>query len=406
MWRSPFDMMTLDEIEAKLAATSRFSMALPADVIAAGQRIRAEHDARANDENLPLEERLQAAFRPFNRAARPWRYLQLFVAGWPPFHDPAVAARVLVEQWSDFDAIPHELFVDLVFPQLSSALKVAMNAGARTLLDDLPDPFLAWRGQDEGAPLGLSWATDPVTAESFARGNRVTENPRPVVHRARIAKADVAFACVDHSVRAVILRRPPAEWETTTSLGFGLRLVKLKRGRPSTAELDRRNAYAEYLQRIKTGSPPPGGWPLVQTELSKRVPEKRDVGRPHDVDPSAPYEQQFERKLVERFIGNAAWLLRIEKDNYRRRAQVGRYVPARECDKFLEEILAQLLPEFLRLGSKFGDRFGEKFLDQVEFLKRMVGGEDDSLNLRDDRLDDDRWNFKKKLWPEKGTWTR
>jgi hypothetical protein len=170
-----------------------------------------------------------------------------------------------------------------------------------------------------------------------------------------------------------------------------------KRGRPSKADAEREASYAEYVERITTGSPPPGGWPLVQCDFSVQVPKQRNVGRPYDVDPSAPYEQQFEKKLVERFIGNAAWLLRIMKDNYRKQAQAGKYVPARECDKFLEEILAQLLPEFLRLGSKLGDRFGKKFLDQVEELKRLVCGADDSLCLRDDRLDDDRWNFKQKI---------
>ena len=121
-FRVSFGMTMLDEIEAKLAAAASgyFGMALPADAVEVGQRIRAEQESFANDESLPLEERLQAAFRAFNRAARPWRYLQLFVQGLAArFRDPAVAARVLVEQWSDFDAIPHALFVDLVFPHLS-----------------------------------------------------------------------------------------------------------------------------------------------------------------------------------------------------------------------------------------------------------------------------------------------
>ena len=62
--------------EAKLAAaaSSYFGMALPADAVEVGERLRAEQDALANNESLPLEERLQAAFRPFNGAARPWRY--------------------------------------------------------------------------------------------------------------------------------------------------------------------------------------------------------------------------------------------------------------------------------------------------------------------------------------------
>jgi hypothetical protein len=270
-------MMTLDEIEAKLAATafSYFGMALRADVVEVGQRIRAEQDARANNENLPLEERLQAAFLPFNRAARPWRYLQLFVADWPPFHDPAVAACVLVEQWSDFDAIPHALFVDLVFPHLSpEALTDAMNAKARVFLDRLSDPFDAWRGQDEGVPLGLSWATDPTTAEFFACGHPGMENPRPIVYQAHIAKADVAFACADQSERGIIVRRPPAIWKTM-SLGFDPTIVKRKRGRPSKGELARREAYAEYLRRLRAG-PLPEEAPLVEQEWPERQPQPLD----------------------------------------------------------------------------------------------------------------------------------
>lgn len=151
-----------------------------------GQRIRSEQDALANDESLSLEDRLEAAFRAFNRAARPWRYLQLFVAGWPPFRDAAVAACVLVKQWSDFDAIPHAWFVDLVFPRLPpEVLMAAMGPEARKFLDDLPDPFAAWRGQEDGKPPGLSWATDHVTAEIFARGHSGMENPRPVVYQAQ-----------------------------------------------------------------------------------------------------------------------------------------------------------------------------------------------------------------------------
>jgi hypothetical protein len=265
-------MTTLDEIEAKLAAiaSSYFGMALPADAVEMRKGIRAEQDALANDESLEVEERLHAAFGPFDRVERPLRYLQLFVIGWPPFRDPAVAARVLVEQWNDFDAIPHELFVDLVFPHLSpELLKGAMNAEARKFLDDLPDPFLAWRGQDEGKPPGLSWATDPVTAEGFARGNRVTENPRPMVYHARIAKADVAFACADHSERGVILRRPPAKLKKTP--GFDATIVKRKRGRPSQDELALREARAGYLRWLKAG-PLPEEAPLIQQEWPERQP--------------------------------------------------------------------------------------------------------------------------------------
>ena len=399
-------MTILDEIEAKLAAaaSSHFGMALPADAVEVGQRLRVEQDALANEEDLPLEDRLQAAFRALNRTARPWRYLQLFVSGWLPFRDPAVAARVLVEQWSDFDAIPVELFVDLVFPHLSpETLMGAMNAEARKFLDHLPDPFLACRGQDEGMPSGLSWATDPATAECFARGHRGMENPRPAAYQARIVKGDVAFVCIDGRERAIILRRPPVELSTAPAR-FDARIVMRKRGRPSKAELERDRAYAEYLQRIKTCSPPPGGWPLVQPEPSARVPKKRDVGRPYDVDPRAPFELQFGKKLVERFISNAAWLLRFEKDRYRSKAGDRKYVLAHDTDKLLEKIIAQLLPEVLRLESEFRKEAEQRFLDprfpdkrfldkrflqrirdQVETLQRMVGDENDQLYGRDDR---------------------
>jgi hypothetical protein len=277
-------MTTLDEIEAKLAAAvSRYlGKPLPPDLAEAGQRARAEQDARANDEKLSLEERLQAAFRPFNRAARPWRYLQLFVADWPLFHDPAVAARVLVEQWSDFDAIPHAPFVDLVFPRLShEALTAAMNAEARKFLDDLPDPFPAYRGQDEGAPLGLSWATERAAVEAFAHGHSVMENPRPTIYCARIAKADVAFVCADRNDqqvfldRDVILRRPPTVWKITPEIEPTI--VKRKRGRPSKRELARQEAYAGYLRRLKAGPRPEEGV-LIQQERPKRErrpPDKR-----------------------------------------------------------------------------------------------------------------------------------
>jgi hypothetical protein len=168
-----------------------------------------------------------------------------------------------------------------------------------------------------------------------------------------------------------------------------------KRGRPSKADAEREAAYAEYLERIITGSPPPGGWPLVETDRSVRVPEARKVGRPADVDPRAraPFEQQYEKNFVERFIGHAAWVLRFEKKRYRRQEGAGKYVPADKCDKMLERILSQLPPEFLRLASKFANKLDKRFLDQVEALKRMVGTEDDRLYLRDD----DRRKLKERI---------
>src|SRR6516165_8796910 len=45
-----------------------------------------------------------------------------------------------------------------------------------------------------------------------------------------------------------------------------------KRGRPSKADAEREASYAEYVERITTGSPPPGGWPLVQCDFSVQVP--------------------------------------------------------------------------------------------------------------------------------------
>jgi hypothetical protein len=116
---------------------------------------------------------------------------------------------LLVAKWSGFDAIRHDWFVELVWPHLSREVLIgATSAKAREFFDSLPDPFLAWRGQDAGKPLGISWTTDRATASTFARGHRSILNPRPVVYEARIAKADVAFACVDRDEHEVTLRRP------------------------------------------------------------------------------------------------------------------------------------------------------------------------------------------------------
>lgn len=203
-------MTTLEDIEGALSATmSRdLSMVVPADMVELRRRWRAEQDALADDDSLPLEERIEAAFR-CNSNQRPLQYLRLFKKGWGPFRDPAVAARVLVEEWSSFDAIRHDWFVDLVLPHLSRELLIgAMSAKARAFLDGLPNPFFAWRGQDARKPLGLSWTTDLDTASSFARGHRTILNPRPAVYKASIAKADVAFACADQDEHELTLRRP------------------------------------------------------------------------------------------------------------------------------------------------------------------------------------------------------
>jgi hypothetical protein len=210
---------TLDEIEAALfaAVSSDFGGALPPELVERKRRWRAEQDALADDESLPLEHRIEAAFR-CNSDQRPLQYLRLFKKGWGPFRDPAVAARVLVEKWSGFDAIRHDWFVELVLPHLSrEVLMGAMRAEARAFLDDLPDPFLAWRGQDAGKRLGLSWTVDRATAYTFARGHRSILNLRPAVYNARIAKADVAFACVERDEHEVTLRRllPLHESEVT-----------------------------------------------------------------------------------------------------------------------------------------------------------------------------------------------
>ena len=281
----------------------------------------------------------------------------------------------------------------------------AMSGEARAFLDDLPDPFLAWRGQDGGKPPGLSWATDPATAEVFARGNRGMENRLPTVYSTRVAKADVAFACADHSERGVTLRRPPAGWKTTTTttLGFDPTIVKRKRGRPSKAELDRAKAkldrdtaYAEYLERITTGCRRPeiGRW---SNGIVGAVPKSEMWGDLMTWTLALHLTSNLRRSSSSASLAMRRGCSEFEKDRYRMRPNAGRYVPARECDELLEKILAQLLPEFLRLGSNLGDRFGKKFLDQVEALKQMVNDEDDSVCLWDDRSDDDRWKFKQQI---------
>jgi hypothetical protein len=175
-------MTTLEDIEGTLSATmSRdFYMVAPAEMVELRQRWRVEQDALGDDDGLPLEERIEAAFRWCNSDQRPLQYLRLFKTGWGPFRDPAVAARVLVAKWSGFDAIRHDWFVELVWPHLSREVLIgATSAKAREFFDSLPDPFLAWRGQDARKPLGISWTTDRATAGTFARVTSLHLEPAP-----------------------------------------------------------------------------------------------------------------------------------------------------------------------------------------------------------------------------------
>jgi hypothetical protein len=203
---------TLEDIEEALCATmsSDIDMLLPAEMVESRRRWRAKQDALAGDDSLPLEDRTKAAFR-WNSDQRPLQYLRLFKKGWGPFRDPAVAARVLVENWSGFDAIRHDWFVELVFPHLSREVLIgAMSAEARAFLDGLPDPCLVWRGQDAGQPLGLSWTTDRTAAEGFARGHRGILNRLPAVYQARVSRADIAFVCIDRAESEITLLRQPS----------------------------------------------------------------------------------------------------------------------------------------------------------------------------------------------------
>lgn len=107
--------------------------------------------------------------------------------------------QVILGAWSMFDRIPHEEFA-------AQFARFASNAPPKP---DLPGQLTVYRGQDDSAPLGLSWTLSRDVAEGFARGHRNIRNPDPVVLALDVSLSEVAFFTNDREEQEVVLLAMP-----------------------------------------------------------------------------------------------------------------------------------------------------------------------------------------------------
>lgn len=105
--------------------------------------------------------------------------------------------EVVTKSWSSFDLIPHEDFEGLFARFVDSAPKCE------------PTRMTVFRGQNAGAPLGLSWTLDRKVAEEFARGHRGIRNRHPVVLERVVTRDQVAFVCDDREEKEIVLLAVP-----------------------------------------------------------------------------------------------------------------------------------------------------------------------------------------------------
>ena len=110
-------------------------------------------------------------------AERPWLVLD-WCAALGEGDGPAFW-QVILRAWTTFDRIPHE------------------------------EPVTVYRGQDDSAPLGLSWTLSWDVAQDFARGHRNIFNPDPVVLALDVWSSEVAFYTNDREEQEVVLLAIP-----------------------------------------------------------------------------------------------------------------------------------------------------------------------------------------------------
>src|SRR5271166_216862 len=116
--------------------------------------------------------------------------------------------RALHLCWDGFDRIPHKRYAKLFKSIRRDWSAEYLGDDDRKFYETLSDRFTAYRGQDVGSPVGLSWTLDREIAAGFARGHRWVFNPRPVILTAQVLKRDVAGAYVDRGESEIILFSP------------------------------------------------------------------------------------------------------------------------------------------------------------------------------------------------------
>jgi hypothetical protein len=119
--------------------------------------------------------------------------------------------RWLAGEWSGFDAIPHDAYIEQFMRWYPDWTPDIMDAANRSVYDALPDEISVYRGQDSSHEVGYSWTTDRDVAEKFAHGTR-WRNGSPVVISGRIRKDAVLFAVNDREEAELVLLFLPYEY--------------------------------------------------------------------------------------------------------------------------------------------------------------------------------------------------
>ena len=124
-------------------------------------------------------------------------------AACPQIH--CLVTHFLVRASGSFDAIPHRVF-SLILSDLRAAWRADfLSADNRKFYNALPDRFTAFRGQNAGHPVGLSWTLNRDIASGFARGHRCLFNQEPIVISAQISKRNLCGAYVDREESEVVV---------------------------------------------------------------------------------------------------------------------------------------------------------------------------------------------------------
>jgi hypothetical protein len=138
---------------------------------------------------------------------RPLAFLDIVAA--MPECEGAEFWRLVAACWPGFDLIPHREFAVAFRRHRSAWTPDAMTGEDRAAFDALPPHLTIYRGQDAGAPLGLSWTLSHDVAEGFARGHRGIRHRSPAICTARVRRSSVAFMCTDRDEAEVVLFRAP-----------------------------------------------------------------------------------------------------------------------------------------------------------------------------------------------------
>lgn len=113
----------------------------------------------------------------------------------------------LAEHWRSADP-------DDTDPRALALFKAARAANGSVILDDPDRPLPAgrlisvYRGQDEGAPLGISWTTNIAVAEKFARGAATRQNNRGGIVMATKVPRDRVLAYITGRNEAEVILDP------------------------------------------------------------------------------------------------------------------------------------------------------------------------------------------------------